>query len=67
MADIELRAIYNYLTYRCSMSDGNYLHEPRETTRQLIIKHLYYDPKTEKPTPEGELISNNAGSNVHIQ
>ena len=64
-SDRELRALYNYLAYRCSMNDGNYAHEPREATRLLVIKHLQYDPKTEKPTPEGELILNNAGAKVH--
>jgi len=63
-SDLELRALYRYLVYRCSMNDGNYAHEPREATRQLVIKHLNYDPRTEKPTPGGEPILNNAEAKV---
>jgi len=64
-SDFELRALYRYLVYRCSMNNGDYIHEPREMTRRLIIKHLLYDPKKEKPTPEGEPIQNNANANVN--
>lgn len=48
----ELAKLFTYLQHRCSMANGNYIHEPKENIASLLRKYLGYT--TKNPTPEGE-------------
>ncbi len=63
----QIARLFTYLQHRCSMANGNYVHEPSQEIKDLLGKFLSYNPEKNKPTPEEVShvpFSNNAVANV---
>lgn len=48
----QIQKLYTYLQHRCSMSSGNYYHEPSQEIRELLGKFLNYHPEKK---PAGQM------------
>lgn len=46
----QIARLFTYLQHRCSMANGNYVHEPSQEIRELLGKFLNYHPE-KKPAP----------------